>query len=67
MTTGAAGLRIRRLAIALAVILLPAVARAVCAPSARGIFPASGIVGTVVDAVVEGQALTGATVTVNAP
>jgi hypothetical protein len=64
MTTGAAGLRIRRLAIALAVILLPAVARAVCAPSARGIFPASGIVGTVVDAVVEGQALTGATVTV---
>jgi hypothetical protein len=63
MTAMAAGLRIRRLAIVLAALALPAVAQAVCAPTARGIFPASGIVGTIVDAVVEGEALSGATVT----
>lgn len=64
MTAGAAGLHLRRRAIALAVVLLPVVAQAVCAPAARGIFPASGVAGTIVDAVVEGQALTGAAVTV---
>ena len=55
MTTRAALLRVRRLAPVLAVLALPALARAVCAPTARGIFPASGIVGTTVDAVVEGR------------
>jgi hypothetical protein len=56
--------RIRRLALALAVLALPALAEAVCAPTTRGIFPASGIVGTEVDAVVEGESLDGATVVV---
>ena len=37
---------------------------AFCAPSARGIFPASGIVGTTVGATVTGTGLTGATVIV---
>lgn len=60
--TAAARLRIGRAATALALLALPALARAHCAPTARGIFPASGIVGTVVDAVVEGEALAGATV-----
>jgi hypothetical protein len=49
------------LALALAV---PALVRAECAPSARSILPASGIAGTEVDAVVEGESLAGATVTV---
>jgi hypothetical protein len=62
MTPRAALLRARRLALVLAVLALPALARATCAPSARGIFPASGIVGTTVDATVEGSALSGATV-----
>jgi hypothetical protein len=64
MTPTAARPRVRRLAMLLAVVALPALAQAVCAPTARGIFPASGIVGTQVDAVVEGEALGGATVTV---
>src|SRR5262245_60225377 len=64
MRAGAARPRVGRLATALAVLALPAAARAVCAPTARGIFPASGIVGTVVDATVEGESLSGATVTV---
>jgi hypothetical protein len=64
MTSRAARLRVRRIAMLLAVLVLPALAHAVCAPTARGIFPASGIVGTVVDAVVEGESLGGATVTV---
>lgn len=64
MTAAATGFRIRRLLVALAVMALPAFAEAACAPTARGIFPASGIVGTQVDAVVEGEALDGATVAV---
>jgi hypothetical protein len=64
VTSRAALLRARRLALALALLMLPALARAACAPSARGIFPASGIVGTTVDATVEGSALAGATVAV---
>jgi len=64
MTSSAARLRVRRIATLLAVLALPALAHAVCAPTARGIFPASGDVGTVVDAVVEGESLDGATVTV---
>jgi hypothetical protein len=64
MTARAAGSAFRRLVVALAVMALPARAEAMCAPTARGIFPASGIVGTQVDAVVEGEALDGATVTV---
>jgi hypothetical protein len=55
------------LATALAVALLPAVAGAVCAPSATGIFPASGIVGTSVTATIAGNALDGGTVTVFGP
>jgi hypothetical protein len=54
--------RVVGLVVALAV--LPARAQAVCAPSARGIFPASGLVGTSVSAVVPGESLAGATVTV---
>ena len=49
------------LAVALAA---PSLAHADCAPSARSILPASGIVGTQVDAVVEGESLGGVTVTV---
>ena len=49
---------------ALAAALLPAVAGAVCAPSATGIFPASGIVGTSITATIVGNALDGGTVTV---
>jgi hypothetical protein len=64
VTARAAFLRARRLALALALLTLPALAQAACAPSARGIFPASGIVGTTVDATVEGSALEGATVAV---
>jgi hypothetical protein len=64
MTVTAARPMVRRLAGVLAVLALPAVASALCAPTARGIFPASGIVGTQVDATVEGESLAGATVTV---
>jgi hypothetical protein len=55
-----------RVAAALLVLALsiPALAHADCAPSARSILPASGIVGTQVDAVVEGASLAGAAVTV---
>jgi hypothetical protein len=55
-----------RVAAALLVLALgiPALAHADCAPSARSILPASGIVGTQVDAVVEGESLAGVTVTV---
>ena len=49
------------LAVALAA---PSLAHADCAPSARSILPASGIGGTQVDAVVEGESLGGVTVTV---
>ncbi len=54
----------RGLLAALAAALLPAVAGAVCAPSATGIFPASGIAGTSVTATIAGNALDGGTVTV---
>lgn len=64
MITRAAASGIGRLAIVLAALGLPALAQAMCAPVARGIFPASGIVGTTVDAVVEGESLTGATAAV---
>ena len=55
-----------RLAAAALVLALaaPALTHADCAPSSRSILPASGIVGTQVAAVVEGEALAGATVTV---
>jgi hypothetical protein len=55
--------RVAAAALALA-LALPALARADCAPSARSILPASGIVGTQVDAVVEGESLAGVAVTV---
>ncbi|MGH7896280.1 MAG: hypothetical protein ACREQL_16560 [Candidatus Binatia bacterium] len=50
--------------LAVALVALAPRAGAVCAPSASGIFPASGIVGTQVDATIEGAALSGATITV---
>jgi hypothetical protein len=55
-----------KLAVAVLAVALaaPALVRADCAPSARSILPASGIVGTQVDAVVEGESLSGATVSV---
>lgn len=56
-------MRIAAAALALA-LAAPALTRADCAPSARSILPASGIVGTQVDAVVEGESLSGVTVTV---
>jgi hypothetical protein len=52
------------LALAAGVLLVARLAVALCAPSAEGIFPASGIVGTTVDAVVPGTGLAGATATV---
>jgi hypothetical protein len=58
-----AGARIALLA-AVVTALLPRVAAAVCAPSASGIFPASGLVGTNVSATVRGSGLDGVTVTV---
>jgi hypothetical protein len=56
----------RTIALALGASLLFAsqVAWALCAPSARGIFPASGIVGTSVPATVQGTGLSGATASV---
>ena len=56
-------MRVAAAALALA-LAVPALARADCAPSARSILPASGIVGTQVDAVVEGESLAGVAVTV---
>jgi hypothetical protein len=55
-----------RIAAAVLVLALaaPALTRADCAPSSRSILPASGIVGTQVAAVVEGEALAGVSVTV---
>jgi hypothetical protein len=56
--------RVRGVVAALALVVLPALADAACAPSTSGIFPASAIVGTTTDAVVRGTALAGATATV---
>jgi hypothetical protein len=56
--------RARSAALAAAWLLVPALAAAVCAPAASGIFPASGIAGTSVVATVTGSALDGATVSV---
>ena len=57
---------VRTLALALvaSLLLLARNAGALCAPSAEGIFPASGIVGTTVGAVVPGMGLAGATASV---
>jgi hypothetical protein len=52
------------LALVASVLLTARLADALCAPSATGIFPASGIVGTTVDAVVPGMGLSGATASV---
>src|SRR3990172_2521820 len=52
------------LVLAAGVLFAPRLAAALCAPSTTGIFPASGIVGTTVDAVVPGTGLAGATVSV---
>lgn len=46
------------------VLLLTQSLWALCAPSVRGIFPASGVVGTTVAATVPGNGLTGATIAV---
>lgn len=61
----------RRLATAAALVALAAAllglspeAWATCVPTARGLFPASGIVGTTVAATVEGSALSGAVASV---
>ncbi len=56
--------RARSAALAAAWLLVPALAAAVCAPAASGIFPASGIAGASVVATVTGSALDGATVSV---
>lgn len=58
-------LRTLALALAASVLLTARLAGALCAPSAEGIFPASGIVGTTVDAVVPGMGLAGATASVS--
>ena len=50
--------------LAAAALVSPARALAVCAPTASGIFPASGIVGTSVTAVISGSGLAGATLSV---
>jgi hypothetical protein len=50
--------------VVLAGALLPRLAAAVCAPTASGIFPASGIAGTSVTATISGSALAGGTLTV---
>jgi|GEM_PF-5519499 len=52
------------LALAAGALVGPRAAAALCAPSAHGIFPASGIVGTSVAAVVPGMGLAGATASV---
>ena len=52
------------LVFAAALLLLAAPAWSLCAPSANGIFPASGIVGSTLTATVSGQGLAGATATV---
>jgi hypothetical protein len=52
------------LALAASLILTARLAGALCAPSAEGIFPASGIVGTNVAALVPGTGLAGATAAV---
>jgi hypothetical protein len=49
------------LALVASVVCTASLAAALCAPSARGIFPASGIVGTSVSATVPGMGLAGAT------
>jgi len=53
-----------RLALAAALVLAPGVARAVCAPAATAIFPASGIAPATVSATIFGSGLDGGTVTV---
>lgn len=55
-------LRVALLALAACVSLAAPAAWAACAPSARGIFPTSGIVGTSVTATVSGTGLSAATV-----
>ena len=45
-------------------LALPQLAWGLCAPEVNGIFPASGIVGTVVAATVRGHGLAGGTVSV---
>jgi hypothetical protein len=57
-------LRTLALAFAASVLLTARLAGALCAPSAEGIFPASGIVGTTVDAIVPGMGLADATASV---
>lgn len=58
-------LRTLALALAASLLLTARLAGALCAPSAEGIFPASGIVGTTVDAIVPGMGLAGATASVS--
>jgi hypothetical protein len=57
---------VRTLALALvaSLLLIGRHAGALCAPSAEGVFPASGIVGTTVNAIVPGMGLAGATASV---
>ncbi|MHC4473987.1 MAG: hypothetical protein ACYTDY_16110 [Planctomycetota bacterium] len=52
------------LLLAASVLLAAPAAWALCAPSARGIFPASGLAGTMVTATVSGSGLAGATASV---
>jgi hypothetical protein len=52
------------LALVASLLLIARNAGALCAPSAEGIFPASGIVGTTVNAIVPGLGLAGATASV---
>lgn len=57
-------LRTLALALAASLLLTARLAGALCAPSTEGIFPASGIVGTTVDAIVPGMGLAGATASI---
>src|SRR5688572_17470474 len=52
------------LALGVSALSMPRLAHALCAPSAEGIFPASGIIGTSVAATVPGAGLAGATASV---
>ncbi|HJQ85704.1 MAG TPA: hypothetical protein VKA21_16575 [Candidatus Binatia bacterium] len=51
-------------AVAALALLVPRLVGAVCAPSATGIFPASGQAGTSITATIDGEALDGGTVAV---
>src|SRR4029453_19289358 len=64
MTNAAKSQVVLVLAAALLLLLGARPVWALCAPSATGIFPASGIVGTTVTATVSGDGLAGATATV---